>query len=85
MGANKFYHIHEILPIIVVSKYPHRRRKSNNRDQAAEQRFSLKQWFAGSANSRRLRKTGSSHCYVRVFTDERLTVGTSDFESLYCY
>ena len=30
-------------------------------------RFSLKQWFAGGAQSRGLRKPGDGHCYLRFF------------------
>ena len=33
----------------------------------ADQRFSLKQWFAGGAQSRGLRKPGCGHCYLRFF------------------
>ena len=35
--------------------------------EVADQRFSLKQWFAGDAQSRRLRKPGCGHCYLRFF------------------
>ena len=31
------------------------------------QRFSLKKWFAGGAQSRGLRKPGCGHCYLRFF------------------
>ena len=33
----------------------------------ADQRFSLKQWFAGGTQSRGLRKPGCGHCYLRFF------------------
>ena len=33
----------------------------------ADQRFSLKQWFARGAQSRGLRKPGCGHCYLRFF------------------
>ena len=33
----------------------------------ADQRFSLKQWFAGGAQSRGLRKFGCGHCCLRFF------------------
>ena len=36
---------------------------SNDQNQVADQRFSLKQWFAGSAQSRGLKKPGCGHCY----------------------
>ena len=38
---------------------------SNDRNQVADQRFPLKQWFAGGAQSRGLRKPGCGHCYLR--------------------
>ena len=41
---------------------------SNDQNQAADQRFSLKQWFAGGAQSRGLRKPGCGHCYLSFFT-----------------
>ena len=37
------------------------------RTQVADQRFSLKQWFAGGAQPRGLRKPGCGHQYLRVF------------------
>ena len=37
------------------------------RTKVADQRFSLKQWFAGGAQSRGLRKPGCGHCYLRFF------------------
>ena len=40
---------------------------SNGQNQVADQGFSLKQWFAGGAQSRSLRKPGCAHCYLRVF------------------
>ena len=40
---------------------------SNDQNQVADQRFSLKQWFAGGAQSRGLRKPGYGHCYLRFF------------------
>ena len=40
---------------------------SNDQIQVADQRFSLKQWFAGGAQSRGLRKPGCGHCYLRFF------------------
>ena len=40
---------------------------SNDQNQVADQRFSLKQWFAGGAQSRGLRKPGCGHCYLRFF------------------
>lgn len=39
---------------------------SNDRNQVAYQRFSLKLWFAAGAYSYRLRKTGPAHCYTRI-------------------
>ena len=39
----------------------------NDLNQVADQQFSLKQWFAAGAHSCRLRKTGSAHCYLRIF------------------
>ena len=38
---------------------------SNDQNQVADQRFSLKQCFAGVAQSRGLRKPGCGHCYLR--------------------
>ena len=40
---------------------------SNDQNQVADQRFSLKQWFARGSQSRGLRKLGSGHCYLRFF------------------
>ena len=40
---------------------------SNNQNQVADQRFSLKQWFAEGAQSRGLRKAGCGYCYLRFF------------------
>ena len=40
---------------------------SNDPNKVADQRFSLKQWFAGGAQSRGLRKPGCGHCYLRFF------------------
>ena len=40
---------------------------SNDQNQVADQLFSLKQWFAGGAQSRWLRKPGCGHCYLRFF------------------
>ena len=40
---------------------------SNDQNQVADQRFSLKQWFAGGAHSHGLRKPGCGHCYLRFF------------------
>ena len=40
---------------------------SNDQNQVAEQRFSLKQWFAGGAQCRGLRKPSCGHCYLRFF------------------
>ena len=45
---------------------------SNDQNQVADQRFSLKQWFAGGAQSRGLRKPGCGHCYLRFFTANSL-------------
>ena len=56
------------LPTLVES--PKKTRKtldSNDQNQVADQRFSLKQLFAGGAQSRGLRKPGCGHCYVRFF------------------
>ena len=39
---------------------------NNDLNQVADQRFSLKQWFAAGAHSCRLRKSGSAHCYLRI-------------------
>ena len=41
---------------------------SNDQNQVADQRFSLKQWFAGCAQSRGLRKPGGGHYYLRFFS-----------------
>ena len=38
---------------------------SNDQNQVADQQFSLKQRFAGGAQSRGLRKPGCGHCYLR--------------------
>ena len=38
------------------------------------QRFSLKQWFTGGAQSRGLRKPGCGHCYLRFFPRSRLNI-----------
>ena len=40
---------------------------SNDQNQVADQRFSLKQWFAVGAQSRGLRKPCCGHCYLRFF------------------
>ena len=40
---------------------------SNDQNQVADQRFSLKQWFAGGAQCRGLRKPGCGHCYLGFF------------------
>ena len=42
---------------------------SNDQNQVADvaERFSLKQWFAGGAQSRGLRKPSCGHCYLRFF------------------
>ena len=40
---------------------------SNDRNQVADQRFSLKQWFTAGAHSCRPKKTGSAHCYLKIF------------------
>ena len=42
-------------------------RKTVEKNQVSDQRFSLKQWFAGGAQSRGLRKPGCGHCYLRFF------------------
>ena len=44
------------------------------RTKVADQRFSLKQWFAGGAQSRGLRKPGCGHCYLRFFDWFRYTI-----------
>ena len=44
---------------------------SNDQNQVAGQRFSLKQWFAGGAQSRGLRKPGCGHCHLRLFFLDR--------------
>ena len=36
---------------------------SNDQNQVADQRFSLKQWFSAGAQSRGLRKPGCGRCY----------------------
>ena len=38
---------------------------SNDQNQVADQRFSLKKWFSGGAQSGGLRKLGCGHCYLR--------------------
>ena len=40
---------------------------SNDQNQVADQRFSLKECLAGGAQSRGLRKPGCCHCYLRFF------------------
>ena len=40
---------------------------SNDQNQVADQRFLVKQWFAGGTQSHRLRKPGCGHCYFKVF------------------
>ena len=40
---------------------------SNDQNQIADQRLSLKQWFGGGAQSRGLRKPGYGHCHLRFF------------------
>ena len=40
---------------------------NNDLNQVADQQFSLKQWFAVGAHSCRHRKTGSAHCYLKIF------------------
>ena len=52
---------------------------SNDQNQVADLRFSLKQWFAGGAQSRGLRKPGCGHCYLRFFLRLSLVV-TARFE-----
>ena len=39
---------------------------SNDRNQVADLRLSLKKWFAAGAYSCGLRRTGSAHCYLRI-------------------
>ena len=46
---------------------PRKTLDSNDQNQVADQRFSLKQWFAGGAQSRGLRKSGCVPCYLRFF------------------
>ena len=46
-------------------QYGRRVTKANDQNQVADKRFSLKQWFAGAAQSRGLRKPGCGHCYLR--------------------
>ena len=41
--------------------------RQEGQNQVADQRFSLKQWFAGGAHSRGLREPGCGHCYLRFF------------------
>ena len=45
------------------------KKRGSNREtlDSNDQRFSLKQWFAGGAQSRGLRKPGFGHCYLRFF------------------
>ena len=54
----------------------------------ANQRFSLKQWFAVGAHSCKLRKTGSGHCYLRIFYFKALnrdpSRATPESSSLFC-
>ena len=49
----------------------------NDLDQVADQRFSLKQWFAAGAHSCRLRKTGSAHCYSTIFFENMINVSSN--------
>ena len=48
---------------------------SNDQNQVADQLFSLKQWFAGGAQSRGLRKPGCGHCYLRLGRSEMGRLG----------
>ena len=51
---------------------------NNDLNHVADQRFSLKQWFAAVAHSGTLKKTGSAHCYLRIF---KLKVATFHFHN----
>ena len=52
------------------------------RTKVADQRFSLKQWFAGGAQSRGLRKPGCGHCYLMFFEFLEDPYGIVDYLSL---
>ena len=52
---------------VVRSGHKGRTLTNNDLNQVVDQWFLLKQWFAAVADSRRLRKTGSVHCYLRIF------------------
>ena len=60
---------------------------SNDQNQVADQRFSLKQWFAGGAQSRGLRKPGCGHCYLRfssLLIACKLTGLCDRYDVVYC-
>ena len=46
--------------------------KVYDRNQVADQRFSLKHWFAAGAHSCRPRKAGPAHCYIRISELQRV-------------
>ena len=54
---------------------------NNDLDQVADQRFSLKQWFAVGAHYCRLRKPGSGHCYLRILVENRVIPGNSRYQT----
>ena len=53
--------------VLEISLFIRKTLDSNDQNQVADQRFSLKQWFAGGAQSRGLRKPGCGHRYLRFF------------------
>ena len=44
----------------------------NDRNQVADERFSIKQWFAVGDHSCRLRKTSFAYCYLRIYLFPRV-------------
>ena len=51
----------------VASVFTRKTLDSIDQNQVADQRLSLKQRFAGGAQSRGLRKPGCGHCYLKFF------------------
>ena len=48
-----------------------------DRNQGADQRFSLKQWFTAGAHYYRLRETGSAHCNLMISEKYHYTVSSA--------
>ena len=57
---------------------------SNDQNLVADQRFSVKQWFAGGAQSRGLRKPGCGHCYLG-FSSTRCSMSVNWVACGMCY